>query len=1170
MKIKNTWVVAIAVLTLFFVKYYLLNEEFLSILLWIVSFLLASFLKKKFFSLKKKTSLDDHIFTPTKKNFIKDTIRSQAMAQSKNMLRVSGNNNLDYIERLNWQLHNDHGQLERHQGTLFDLLSAVKPKQKNNFIIFGESGVGKTFAVFDYIHKRIEADADFTPIFIALSDWIPQKSLTNWTVNKASKIYHLDKDHLGTGLDKGIFFPIFDGLDRVKDEHILPLFESLMKMASRTPMAIVMKTETYQKLHREYTDVDAFWKLPFHLIELKTLKPKLVESILTENGDHQKLEIFRSNPKFKFLCRYPIFLNLLAGMDSKFIKENLGTHKVSHEQFFNQIWKWYELKMFGSPNFPISKKKENLKIWLRKMALNSGLFFPEELQPSYLDTKWSIALYYLGSRLSASLLVSMAAGLFLAGPFNFWDAAIIGGLAIATIDLLKHYLTSVPVTRKWLFRATGHRQLPPISKIINRTIPLIVILGIYYGFTTPRSPKYGGEMLIYGLFSTSEALVGIIVGLLLSIFFGIRSNWQKNNFDIKPVERIKGSLKNYFISGFMGGLLLAIIVVPIFYLFNIFTKDASTINAWLNQNLYVENKYLFAGFASFFLGYLFFGLFGFLHGNKVILEQREKLAFSKRSPITKSFVNGLKSALVSCLVIGAVLGSYIGLTEMEANAVFKALKTALGFGVLAFAWFGGLDAICHWLLRMVMAIEQGFPLRISSFMLQLSEVGFVRPVGSGFEFIHPSLRDYYKGTPLQKTTKHPMLVLLPTALVLLLAVPILLKLTNRFQNQSHWQNEKGFNVDIQSEYVRHEKGSKNKFVIRGIAKDSTQTIRINANGKVKLGSFIGFVPPSGTNSGFLGMSLGDTWNIPGMENLNHGSLAFRKNDGAWISFPENDLIHLGNNAYYLNFIVKNGDVLETAVNDIEWENNSGRFNITFEDMDNAMKTPKIVAHRGGAVLSAENSMEAIKNALQLGVDMVEIDIQMSRDGHLVVMHDRRVDRTTDGKGKVGNLDLDEIKKLRLKNCTKIETVPTLDEVLELISPHETKLLIEVKTDKNYDRLLKSLTESIKKRNMEEQVMVFSFNKSFCDELKVRFPELTVGVFIYGFPAVNNLPKVDAVGVEYHSILFLESYYERLKRKFGIVYTWNVNVRSSMQRLTAKNIDGIITDDPKMLKTLLEQ
>ncbi len=1168
MKVKNAVLIALVVLTLIFVKYHLLKEEFLSVLLWLVSILLVGFLRKKYFSLKKKPSLDELIFPATKKNFIQGTIRSQAMAQSKNMLRVSGNNNLDYIESLNWHFHNDNGQLERYQGTLFDLLSAVKPEQKNNFIIFGESGVGKTFSVFDYINKRIEADSDFTPMLISLSDWIPQKSLTKWILNKASKIYHLDKGSLGTGLDKGILFPIFDGLDRVKDENIVPLFENLMEMASKTPMAIVMKTETYQKLHREYTPMDTYWKLPFHLIELKTLKPKLVESILTENGDYQKLEIFRSNPKFKFLCRYPIFLNLLAGMDSEFIKENLGTDKVSHEQFFNQVWKWYELKMFDSPNFPMTKKKEKLKIWLRKMALNSGLFFPEELQPSYLDSKWSIALYYLGTRLSGSLLVTMAAGLFLAGPFNFWDAAIIGGMVIATIDLLKHYLTSMLIVKKWFLRATSHRLLPPISKIINRTIPLIVILGVYYGFTTPRSPKYGGEMLINGLFSTSEALVGIIVGLLLSIFFGIRSTWQKNNFDIKPVERIRGSLKNYFISGFMGGLLLAIIVVPIFYIFNFFTKDVSTINAWLDQNLYVENKYLFAGFASFFLGYLFFGLFGFLHGNKVILEQREKLAFSKRNPITKSFVNGLKSALVSSLVIGALLGSYIGLTEMEANAVFKALKTALGFGILAFAWFGGLDAICHWLLRMVMAFEQGFPLHINTFLLQLSDVGFVRPVGSGYEFIHPSLRDYYKEAPTPKKVKQHMLFLLPIGLVLLLSVPILLKLTERFQHQSHWQNEQGFKVDIKSDHVWHEKGSKNKFIIRGIPEDSTQIIRINAKGKVKLGSFIGFVSPSGTKSGFLGMSLGDTWNRKGMESLNHGSLVFRKNHGTWISFPENDLIRFGSSESYLDLTVKNGDILETAVNDIEWENNSGQFNITFEDMENAIKTPKIVAHRGGAALSAENSMEAIKNALLLGVDMVEIDIRMSKDGHLVVMHDKRVDRTTDGKGKVGSLDLAEIKKLRLKNCP--ETVPTLDEVLELMSRNKTRLLIEVKTDKHYGNLLKELMESIKKRGMEEQVMVFSFNKSFCEELKAMFPELTVGVFIFGFPAVNKLPKVDAVGVEYHSVLLYESYYETLKKKFGIVYTWNVNVRSSMQRLAAKNVDGIITDNPQKLKTLLEQ
>ncbi|MDC6366677.1 glycerophosphodiester phosphodiesterase family protein [Flagellimonas amphidinii] len=1164
---KNLTFIIIA-LVLLFVKYLLLKEGFFSLILWLLSVLLVGFLKKKYFNKKAKTSFENFLLSDNEKKFLSDSLRNQALVRSNRNLQISKNNNLEYIETLNWRSHSDLGSTKTFNQTLYKLLSRSQFKPKNSFIIYGESGVGKTYAVFDYIRKRIESDPDFIPILISLSDWAGQKSLEQWTIKKASKIYHIDRRILEKGLRRGLIFPIYDGLDRVKEDNILPLFDKLMNVVTKTSLAVVMKTETFEKLSSEYSKTNKSWKLPFNLLELRILKPMQVETVLKKRECHQKLEIFQSNPKFKFLCRYPLFLNLLVGMDSSFIKDNLGSGHLSHEQFFNQIWKWYELKMLTDVKFISNLKKKKIKIWLRKIALNSGLFFTEELQPSYLDFRWSVITYYLLSRLLGTTLVSAAAGLFLAGPFDFWDAAIIGGSITASIDLIKLYFNASYSLEESLFRTKDHKLVPPTASIIKRTIPLISILGLYYGFTTPRSFKYGGEMLMNGMFSTTEALVGILVGILLSIFFGIRSTWQQNSFDIRPVERIIGSLKNYFISGFAGGLLLAIIVVPLFYIFNFLTDDVSSVNAWLNQELYFQDKYLFAGLAGFFLGYLFFGLFGFLQGNKVILDRNEKLELTRRSPVTKSFMNALKSGFISSLVTGALLGSYIGLTEMEVTSVFKALKTASGFGLLAFAWFGGLDAICHWLLRLILALEEDFPLFIRSFLLKLSGIGFVRPVGSGYEFIHPSLRDYYKNSEAPKVKKP--LFLIPIGLVLILSTPVSLKLLKRFQNESHWQNEYGFNVTFETGHIQHHQGAKNKFVIQGLGSESKKKIRINANGRVKLGSFVGFVSPAGTKSGFLGMSLGNTWNKQEMETLNHGSLSFKKNKGNWISFPENDLIQYGKNESYLDFTVKNGDVLEVQVNDKEWQNNLGEFNITFETIDNMKKTPKIVAHRAGAKLAPENSLEAVKNALQLGVDMIEIDVRMTKDGHLVLMHDKSISRTTNGKGAISDMYLEELQKINLNHSQTKESIPTLNDVLTLIADRKTQLLIEVKTGKNYGNLLEKLAHTIKEKNMEKQVLVFSFNKPFCEELKERFPELTVGVFTLWPSSIATLPNVDAIGVEYRSLLLFSSQIKKLREKYGQVYAWNVNYRSSMQRLINKEIDAIITDDPKKLRTLLSQ
>lgn len=107
----------------------------------------------------------------------------------------------------------------------------------------------------------------------------------------------------------------------------------------------------------------------------------------------------------------------------------------------------------------------------------------------------------------------------------------------------------------------------------------------------------------------------------------------------------------------------------------------------------------------------------------------------------------------------------------------------------------------------------------------------------------------------------------------------------------------------------------------------------------------------------------------------------------------------------------------------------------------------VVAHRGDWRNAPENSLKAIQNCIDLGVDMVEIDIRKTKDGALVLMHDESVDRTTNGTGRVENLSLNELKKLRLKNHQgKItnHTIPTLEEALQLC-----KDKIWVNLDKSY-------------------------------------------------------------------------------------------------------------------------
>jgi glycerophosphoryl diester phosphodiesterase len=136
----------------------------------------------------------------------------------------------------------------------------------------------------------------------------------------------------------------------------------------------------------------------------------------------------------------------------------------------------------------------------------------------------------------------------------------------------------------------------------------------------------------------------------------------------------------------------------------------------------------------------------------------------------------------------------------------------------------------------------------------------------------------------------------------------------------------------------------------------------------------------------------------------------------------------------------------------------------------------VVAHRGDWREAPENSVWAVKKAIEKGVDMAEIDLAMTKDSILILMHDNTIDRTTTGKGKPSDFTLEEIKKLNLRDGLGVETqmkVPTLEEILVL---SDGKILLNL--DKGFD-YIKQVYPLIKKRNMLDQIL-FKGHESYTE------------------------------------------------------------------------------------------
>ena len=223
-----------------------------------------------------------------------------------------------------------------------------------------------------------------------------------------------------------------------------------------------------------------------------------------------------------------------------------------------------------------------------------------------------------------------------------------------------------------------------------------------------------------------------------------------------------------------------------------------------------------------------------------------------------------------------------------------------------------------------------------------------------------------------------------------------------------------------------------------------------------------------------------------------------------------------------------------------------------------------IAHRGASAYEPENTLRAVRRALELGANGVEIDIaSASRDGYLIVMHDKAVDRTTDGTGYVRDMTLEELKKL---DAGKGERIPTLDEVMEVVRGR-AKLLIDVK---DRPRIEEKLVKAIQENGMEEGVIVTSSTHANVRRVKELNPQIKTAVLLSGRKPLPENPV--QLAFRYNADMIHVGDYRQLTRKLiqeahrhGLaVLVGTTEDPEELKKLVKMNVDGITTNDPGVL------
>ncbi len=244
----------------------------------------------------------------------------------------------------------------------------------------------------------------------------------------------------------------------------------------------------------------------------------------------------------------------------------------------------------------------------------------------------------------------------------------------------------------------------------------------------------------------------------------------------------------------------------------------------------------------------------------------------------------------------------------------------------------------------------------------------------------------------------------------------------------------------------------------------------------------------------------------------------------------------------------------------------------------------VVAHRGGSALAPENTLGAFGNAIQLGVDMVECDVHLSKDGEVVVMHDPSVATTTDGSGQIGTLTLAEIKKLNAAAKSSLkewspQAVPTLAEVLDL-AKGKVGIQIEIKLtagNARYPSIERKVLDLINARDMLGQVILISFDFPTLQEVKKLEPRAKTGALVRadwftGRDAAKAVgDAIAATGADYFmptSAPVTEAHVQAAHASGIKIGVWTVNTTGEMQRYARYGVDAITSDKPDELKQVL--
>lgn len=233
--------------------------------------------------------------------------------------------------------------------------------------------------------------------------------------------------------------------------------------------------------------------------------------------------------------------------------------------------------------------------------------------------------------------------------------------------------------------------------------------------------------------------------------------------------------------------------------------------------------------------------------------------------------------------------------------------------------------------------------------------------------------------------------------------------------------------------------------------------------------------------------------------------------------------------------------------------------------------PAIFAHRGASAYAPENTLAAFELALRQGVDGIEMDVGLCADDHIVVIHDKTVDRTTNGSGPVDKMSFQTLRELDAGAYFDIayqgERIPLFEEALELIDKRAF-VVVELKYQaEKANRLVDKVIETIVKHSLEENALISSFHPGLLRQVRSLHPQLPVAqLTLHGRAGALLRSRIARLLIDYQALHpdyrdVNPSLLDRVHRSHCRLHAYTVDRVKDMMALFCLGIDGIFTNDP---------